>query len=142
MINVTETWFSKDITDEEANIKGYKIFRGDRKEIKQGGTAIYINDKVEAEKLGEISFNKCEMVAIKIPEIQTINIVVYRPPGTKFNEFNVILKKLQEMFKELEKPEPTIILSGDFNFPFVKWSRLENNSCTWDYSAKSNATKD
>ena len=142
MINVTETWFNNDITDEEANIKGYKIFRGDRNEIKQGGTAIYLNDKVEAEKLGEISFNKCEMVAIKIPEIQTINIVVYRPPGTKFNEFNVILKKLQEMFKELEKPEPTIILSGDFNFPFVKWSRLENNSCTWDYSAKSNATKD
>ena len=56
--------------------------------------------------------------------------------------FDVILKKLQEMFKELEKPEPTIILSGDFNFPFVKWSRLENNSCTWEYVAKSNATID
>ena len=142
IINVTETWFSKDITDEEANIKGYKIFRGDRKEIKQGGTAIYLYDKLEAEKIGEISHNKCEMVAIKIPEIQTINIVIYRPPGTKFNEFDVILKKLQEIYKDLEKPEPTIIISGDFNFPFIKWNRLENNSCTWEYVAKSNATID
>ena len=42
-MNITETWFNKDISNEEASITVYKIFRGDRNEkIKQGGTAIYL----------------------------------------------------------------------------------------------------
>ena len=42
----------------------------------------------------------------------------------------------------MKTPEPTIILSGDFNFPFVKWKRLQNGGCTWEYKTKSNATGD
>ena len=142
-MNFTETWLNKDISNEKSSITGYNIFRGDRnEETKQGGTAIYLLETLEAEQISNISHSKCEMVAIKIPSIQTINIVIYRPPDTKPNEFKVILKKLKEIFKELKTPEPTIILSGDFNFPFVKWKRLQNGGCTWEYKTKSNATKD
>ena len=140
-MNFTETWFKENIK-EEAEIEGFKIFRGDRKEKKNGGTAIYLYDKLEADQICEISHEKCEMVAIHIHEIQTINIVVYRPPGTKFKEFDTILKRIQAIFKELKKPDPTIILTGDFNFPFVKWKRLANNSCSWEYRSNTNATTD
>merc|ERR1712030_141970 len=51
----------------------------------------------------------CEMVAINIPELQTINIVVYRP---------------------------TIILSEDLNFPFVKWNKMPSGVCTWIYKTE------
>ena len=34
------------------------------------------------------------------------------------------------------------MLSGDFNFPFVKWKKLSNNSCSWEYVANTNATID
>ena len=45
IMNFTETWLSNNI-QEEANINGYNIFRGDRKYFKQGGTAIYLQDKI------------------------------------------------------------------------------------------------
>ena len=142
-MNITETWLNKDISNDEASITDYKIFRGDRNEkIKQGGTAIYLLQTLEAEQISSISHNKCEMVAIKIPNIQTINIVLYRPPDTNSNDFNIILDNIQEIFKELKAPEPTIILSGDFNFPFVKWKRMQNGGCTSEYRKNTNATTD
>ena len=141
LMNITETWLNKTIK-EDAEIEGYKIFRGDRKEKKNGGAAIYLYDRIEAEQICELSHKKCEMVAIQIPEIQTINIVVYRPPKTKLQEFEIILNKIQEIFSNLDKPDPTIILSGDFNFPFVKWKRMTNNSCSWEYISNTNATID
>ena len=106
----------------------------------RGGTAIYLHDKLEANLICEKSNGICEMVAIMIPEIQTVNIVIYRPPGTKSNEFSTILNEIQQIFQKLEKPDPTIILSGDLNFPFVEWKRMSDNSCSWEYKPNTNAT--
>ena len=139
LMNIMETWLDGTVTN-NAEIEGYKVFRGDRKGKKCGGTAIYLYDRLEANIICQISYKKCEMIAINIPEIQTVNIVIYRPPKTKLNEFEEILKKINEIFEKLEKPDPTIILSGDFNFPFVKWKKWPNNGCSWEY--KSNATTD
>ena len=139
LMNFTETWLDNTIK-ENAEIEGFKAYRADRKGIKRGGTAIYLYDKLEAHLICEISHKKCEMIAIQIPDIQTVNIVVYRPPKTKSQEFDVIMNKIQEIFNNLQKPDPTVILSGDFNFPFVKWKRLPNNSCSWEYIPNTNAT--
>ncbi len=146
--NLTETWLDSTIKD-VVEIEGYNIFRGDRKrregesqDREGGGTAIYLHEKLEANQISEFSNGVCDMVAVMIPEIQTVNIVVYRPPKTKSSEFNPILKEIQKIFKNLEKPDPTIILSGDFNFPFVKWKRMSDNSCIWEYKTYANATKD
>merc|ERR1711894_634563 len=133
-MHFTETWFEKTI-EENANIEGYNIFRCDRKE-ERGGVAIYLHEKVEAEKICEIRHKGCEMVAINIPELQTINIVVYRPPKTKKSVFDKILNEIEKIFRNTTKPEPTIILSGDFNFPFVKWNRMPSGACTWRYKTK------
>ena len=141
LMNLTETWCD-DTVEDVVEIEGYNIFRGDRKEIVRGGTAIYLHDKLEANKICEISYQKCDMVAIMIPEIQTLNIVIYRPPGTRSSEFNHILNELQRILRNLEKPDPTIILSGDFNFPFVKWKRMPDNSCSWEYKSHTNARAD
>ena len=116
MLNLTETWLNETIKD-DADLEGYKIYRGDRKNRIRGGTAIYLHDKLEAIKLSEINNEVCEMVAVMIPEIQTINIVIYRPPNAKMQDFNVILNEITEIFQKIEKPDPTIIISGDFNFP-------------------------
>ena len=89
-----------------------------------------------------MSYEKCEMVAIMIPEIQTLDIVIYRPPVTKSSAFHPILNDLQRILQTLEKPDPTIISSGDFNFPCVKWKRLPDNSCSWEYKTHTNATTD
>merc|ERR1712030_161155 len=68
----------------------------------------------------EIRHKGCEMIAINIPELQTIKRV-----------FDKILDEIEKIFRNTPKPEPTIILSGDFNFPFVKWNRMPSGACTW-----------
>ena len=141
LMNLTETWLDETI-EEVVEIDGYKILRGDRKNRERGGTAIYVHDKIETNEKLNISNGKCEVVAVEMPDIQTINIVVYRPPDTKSHEFNPILSEIQNLLQNLEKPEPTIILSGDLNFPFVKWKRLPDNSCSWEYKSHTNATAD
>merc|ERR1712055_981626 len=141
LMNLTETWLDNTVED-VVEIEGYNLFRGDRNGKIRGGTAIYLHNKIEANKICEMSYEKCEMVAIMIPEIQTLNIVIYRPPDTKSSAFNPILIELQRILQTLEKPDPTIILSGDFNFPFVKWKRLSDNSCSWEYKTHTNARTD
>ena len=141
IMNLTETWLD-DTIEEIVEIKGYGVFRCDRKNRVRGGTAIYIHDKIESNVKLKMSNGKCEVVAVEMPDVQTLNIVVYRPPGTKSHEFNPILDEIQNLFQNLEKPEPTIILSGDLNFPFVKWKRLPDNSCSWEYKCHANATTD
>ena len=91
ILNITETWLDEQITT-DADIENYKTFRSDRKgEIR--GVTIYLNEKIEAEKICEQSYRKCEVVAVQNPDLKTTNIVVYRPPGTKEEEFNIILMK-------------------------------------------------
>ena len=93
LMNLTETWLDETI-EEVVEIDGYKILRGDRKNRERGGTAIYVHDKIETNEKLNISNGKCEVVAVEMPDIQTINIVVYRPPDTKSHEFNPILSEM------------------------------------------------
>ena len=56
ILNSTETWLDEEIT-KDADIEYYKTFRSDRKgEIR--GVAIYLNEKIEAEKICELSHRK------------------------------------------------------------------------------------
>ena len=102
LMNLTETWLDNTIKD-VVEIEGYNIFRGERKNRERGGTAIYIHDKIEANLICEMSNGTCDMVAVRIPDIQTINIVIYRPPGTKSQEFNPILSEIQKNLPKSQK---------------------------------------
>ena len=125
IMNLTETWLD-DTVEEIVNVEGYTVFRGDRKNRERGGTAIYVHDRIETNVKLKMSNGKCEVVAVEMPDIQTLNIVVYRPPDTKSHEFNPILSEIQNILQNLEKTESLIILSGDLNFPFVKCKKISS----------------
>ena len=142
IMNFTETWLNDTVKD-DVEIEGYKMFRKDRKEGIRGGVAIYLHDSLEAEVMGEMSHKKCEILAVHIKELNIVNIVIYRPPDTEIQVFEVILKELKKILEKMDKPDPTVILSGDFNFPFVNWKRLPIfGDCEWEYKSYTNATKD
>ena len=144
IINLTETWLDETISD-DAKIEGYKEYRSDRIGIKQGGTVIYVHNDLECDILAKECRNKCEMVAVNIKALNTINIVIYRPPKTKGVDFNYILDKVESIFNNMEIPNPTIIMTGDFNFPFIEWrcNALGNfMGCTYQYNANVNTTVD
>ena len=144
LINFTETWLDETIND-DAKINGYKEFRSDRVGVKQGGVAIYIKDELECDILATVCKNKCEMVAIKSQALNTINIVIYRPPKTKGEDFYYVLDKVEDILKNMGNPNPIILMTGNFNFPFVEWKSNNFNSfngCTFEYNANVNATID
>ena len=82
------------------------------------------------------------MVAIKVPSLNLINIVSYRPPHTKMSDFKPMLNKITDILNKLDKPDPTIIWSGDFNFPFVNWKECNAGGCTWNFNPDVNSTVD
>ena len=101
LMNLTETWLDETV-EEIVDVDGYRIFRSDRKNRERGGTAIYVHDKIEANVKLKMSNGKC-VLAVEMPDIQTLNIVVYIPPDTKSHEFNPILSEIQNILQNLEK---------------------------------------
>ena len=37
----------------------------------------------------------------------------------------------------MKKPEPTVIIAGDFNFPFIEWTRNDMNICSYKMKSDS-----
>lgn len=97
----------------------FRVFVSNRR----GRTAIYLKDGFEAEQMLEDGEESCMVVAIFIETINTINIVIYRPPDTKLPVFSQIIGSVETLLSKMKIPEPSILVTGDFNFPFVKWTR-------------------
>ena len=68
IMNFTETWLNSEI-QKCTEIKGYRLFRGDRSRRKGGGVAIYVKGEFEAQKIAEMSTDEVEMVAVFIENI-------------------------------------------------------------------------
>ena len=147
LMNINETWLKED--DDQESIEGYKSFRGDRKILInkgekvnkgddendelikkcKGGVLTYVNNTIEAEKIYDNSIGGCEILIIRIEEINMVNVNIYRPPRTRKTDFKKILENMNgELIKIIEEKkgkEPMICISGDFNFPFVDWELEE-----------------
>merc|ERR1711954_46120 len=142
LMNFTETWLKKKMQDEK--IPNFTTFRCDRnsKKSKGGGTAIYLKNGFEAKLLLEVRVESCEIVAIHIEKLNVVNIVVYRPPDTHSAEFTKAMDKIKELLEKMVSPEPSVVITGDFNFPFIEWKRGELNACKWKMKKYNNAKED
>ena len=141
IMNFTETWMDEKMVG-DPEIKGYKLYRGDRSHREGGGTAIYIKEEFEAQKIAELSTNEVEMVAVFIEKLNILNVVIYRPPCSQGKNFLEILKTVKEILKKTKAPEPTIIITGDFNFPFLEWKRGRHGGCEWKKKTETGATRE
>ena len=130
IMNFTETWLNETIQD-DVKIEGYNLHRGDRKGRDGGGTAIYIREEYETRKISELSVDGVEMVAVYLEKLDILNIVIYRPPDARLSNFSEILRNVRGILKDVKISEPTIVVTGDFNFPFAKWKRMKNGGCIW-----------
>ena len=48
-------------------------------------------------------------------------ILVYRLPTAELMNFRTMLTKMENKLESLRCPTPSIILTGDFNFPLLRW---------------------
>ena len=130
IVSIMETWFGEDDSDEGVSLEGFNIYRADRKDkTDEGGAVIYVNDALEAQNISQISKSNCEMVAVRIPEMNLVVITVYRPPSAKKDDFKVIIEEIDKIMQNLEKPEPNILINGDFNFSFIEWEKIDGMAC-------------
>ena len=121
---ITETHLSPNILDAEAQIEGYQLYRADRLGRHQGGVALYIANTIAsgAEVLSSGSNGAIEWLMVRITRNHNlIFTVVYRPPGSLFEEFSPIINIIENKLQEFLSDRPIIIVSGDFNFPNIDW---------------------
>ena len=124
ILALTETHLSENIREAEIAIENYTSFRTDRADQrKKGGVITYIQNHQAA--LTEVlysesnSYTETQMLFIK--DIDVIFINMYRPPACPSNKFLEPLAKIRGILQSLPTPMPNIMLTGDLNFPLIKW---------------------
>ena len=127
-ICLTETWFKQVHENAEICPPGYDLIRQDREGRECGGVAVLVRDDLTAEPVLSFSNDGCEILAVKILQLNHICCVVYRPPGTPYTKFKEVLDKLNNMLTKLPSPTPDITIVGDFNFNSkdVSWEEDDN----------------
>ena len=118
LVAVTETWLNSSIFDAEVthDFPGYSIFRCDRDGRQGGGVALYLRDNLTCEILGSLDNGVCELLAVHIHQLDTVAVVIYRPPDTRLLEFTQVLSKLDTVLSDIGEPTPNIVVMGDLNF--------------------------
>ena len=107
-IAITETHLNSNILDAEIQINNYALFRQDRKDRSHGGTACYVHSSLCSNIIESRSNSFCELLMIEISDLDLVLAVVYRPPHSP------------------EKAFRSVIVLGDFNFPFVQDWNIES----------------
>lgn len=124
ILALTESHLTENIHDAEINMENYTLFRTDRtSNRKKGGVITYIHNHVAAlsEILISTSNSYTEAHAIFIKGIDTILINIYRPPACPTNKFLEPISQIKNILQNLQGPMPTILLTGDLNFPMINW---------------------
>ena len=132
-VGVTETWLHEGVLDAEVThtFPGYSLHRQDRAGGRQGGgVALYLREDLTGDIMASYAEihhvrggSVCELLVVKVHQLDTVVCVVYRPPDTRIEEFSGLLKCLDDTLSNLASPAPTVILMGDINLPrtCIKW---------------------
>ena len=130
-LTFTETHINSLIGDQEVAIPGYNVFRADRVRRHQGGVAVYVKSSILVGDQSIFSSSYCEAAILYLESIDFIVIGVYRPPpnfsepekSCPVDHFRNLCSAIRVF--AAKHTSATIILSGDFNFPFMDWNKYD-----------------
>ena len=125
-ISLTETHLTAEILSAEIQIPGYTMYRSDRQGGRtHGGCGVYCRDDLTVRERGKYSNNFCESQVIELQELDLILVNIYRPPNSPMHLFQDTLNRVQEAINEAsekdKKVAKTLLVTGDYNFPFICW---------------------
>ena len=119
-ICISETWLKKDV-ENLFELDNYLLYASSRENSQGGGTAIYVNKRIESKRrnglegvLAESTFVEISLKKNKIANTMIIG-QVYKPPNLNNTVF---LDQLEYFFSVNETGKNLYILAGDFNFNF------------------------
>lgn len=123
VICVSETWFTSDMPDNLFKVKGYRLFRADRRSH-AGGSCIYVKDNITCKLiLSSTSASTIEFLFIEILNGTKKMLLgsVYRPNR------NIALLSLISQIETLSLSYTKILITGDFNSNLFTESHLAND---------------
>lgn len=124
ILSLTESHLTPNIKDAEIKIENYTSFRTDRSDQRRkGGVITYIKNTVAGgtKVLLSVSNSYTEVQILKVTSINMVLITIYRPPACPTGKFVDQLTKVNELLNDLPSPIPTLVLTGDLNFPQMDW---------------------
>ena len=117
MVGVVETWLTEQHADAEVCMPGFTIFRSDRQERDGGGVALYLREDMTGDIIAQFDNGTCEMIVVMVHQIDTVVAVCYRPPNTRYGQFEELVNMLDSTLSKLPSPTPNLCWMGDFNLP-------------------------
>jgi hypothetical protein len=89
-----------------------------------GGVITYVRDDLPITLDGELSNNFCESTMCFVPTLKLALITIYRPPSCPSDKFYEVIDNVRTWLEAFEKDGqllPSIIITGDFNFPSMNF---------------------
>ena len=146
IFGISESWLTTDSTDNILNIKGYSIFRNDRKwnerqtlsPKKGGGVCCYVKDgaMVSSHELSNLNIStiNAEILWLTLDHARMNKICianVYRTPQGNVHIFCDILEEQITFIKENFNHEPEIFIMGDCNIDYLRPREVNTKSLKW-----------
>jgi hypothetical protein len=129
-ICITETWLHPDINSELVTIKGYKLFRNDRRDNvsdnrRGGGTLIFASLSTVSRSV-DLPLHICKPSGIECNLVEFVDdyvskkaflLCAYLPPGLKAEIFLSFVEYISVCFDFVlsDNPDAVIYVCGDFN---------------------------
>ena len=123
LISVTETWGKEWIKDGILELKGYKMYRNDRKGKRGGGSILYISDDLdhrECRPLNDQNFESSSWCWINEEGGKKILVGSIYKSTSSTQDNN---KALLELLKKADDiaGDNRVLIMGDFNVPNIDW---------------------
>ena len=128
-ILITESHLNMDQDESESFLPGWSETRSDRNSRSHGGVISYSREHIGISNQFTFSNGHMEIACFHITEENSAIVNIYRPPDCPTSLFVEGLNKIIDWISNLEAKldkSPTIVISGDFNFPDMKTWTLED----------------
>ena len=139
-IFITETHLKLIQDEAESNIPGWNETRCDRLIRSHGGVIIYTRDYIPVSEQYTFSNGHVEIACNLLSNEETALVCIYRPPDCPAKSFVEALDNISDWIGKIEEKlekAPTIIISGDLNFPTMKtWNDEDISKITANYNAR------
>ena len=117
----SETWLKETVSDDPIKIKGYQLFRRDRKNRAHGGVCLYAKNSIQCKILPDLHSDNHEILWVELRPNRLprgfsniIAAVIYHPPdadnAAKRDYLRSSLTTVDSKY-----PNSVTILAGDFN---------------------------
>jgi hypothetical protein len=122
VIGIVESWANETINDAELTLKGYTMFRLDKKESKGvgGGLLIYVNEKwqsTDCMELTELQFVQSLWCTVGVATGKLLIGLCYRSPLSNGENNENLLKLFEAAINR--GGYCNILIMGDFNYPSI-----------------------